>query len=125
MRSRGKDSLFKILLDTGFSVLDAFRDRVTDQAESVADRAKDAYDSATGHGRKISRSITGEDHSGLGSAAALLAGFGVGVALGILFAPASGQEIRRNIGDKIQEFGGRISSRASGEPHAGTGTATD
>jgi hypothetical protein len=116
MRSRAQDTLFNILLDTGFSVLDAFRDRVTDQAESVADRAKDAYDAARGRVRKVSRSITGEDHSGLGSAAALLAGFGVGVALGILFAPASGKEIRRNIADKVQEFGGQIRRQESGEP---------
>lgn len=121
MRPRGRDTLFNILLDTGLSILDTFRDRVSDQAESVADRAKDAYDTASGRVRKVSRSITGEDHSGLSSAAALLAGLGVGVALGILFAPASGEEIRRNIGYKVQEFGARIRSRESGEREPGSG----
>jgi hypothetical protein len=43
------------------------------------------------------------------------------VALGILFAPASGEEIRRNIGYKVQEFGARIRSRESGEREPGSG----
>lgn len=108
MRPRGRGTLFNILLDTGLSVLDVFRDRVADQVEAASDRAKDVYEEASGRVRKASRAITGEDHSGLASAAALLAGFGLGVALGILFAPASGEEIRRNIADKVEEFGGRI-----------------
>jgi hypothetical protein len=120
MRPRGKDTLFDILLDTGLSVLDLFRDRLSDQVESVADRAKDAFDTASGRVRRASRAITGEDRSGLGSTAALLAGFGVGVALGILFAPASGEEIRRNIAGKVQEFGGRIRSRESRESRGPT-----
>ena len=117
MRRPGKDTLFDILLSTGLSVLDSFRDRVSDQVDSVSDRAKDAYDSASGHVREVRRSITGEDHSSLGSVAALLAGVGLGVALGILFAPASGEQIRRRVADKVQEFGGRIRSRESGEEH--------
>jgi hypothetical protein len=120
MRSRGRDTLFDVLLGAGLSVLDSFRDRLSDQVETVADRAKDVYEEASGRVRKASRAITGEDHSGLASAAALLAGFGVGVALGILFAPASGEEIRRNIADKVQEFGGRIRSRESGKSRGPT-----
>lgn len=57
----------------------------------------------------------GEDRSGLSSAAALVLGVGIGVALGILFAPVSGEQIRRNIADSVEEFGGRIRSRVSGE----------
>jgi hypothetical protein len=121
MRGRGKDSLVDVLLGTGLSVLDSFRDRLSDQVETVADRAKGAVDSASGRVRKVSRSITGEDHSGLSSAAALLLGVGVGIGLGILFAPASGDEIRRNIGYKVQEFGGRIRRRESGERQRGSG----
>jgi hypothetical protein len=120
MRPRVKDSLFDVLLDTGLSVLDLFRDRLSDQVESAAERAKDVYEEASGRVRKASRTITGEDHSELASAAALLAGLGVGVALGILFAPASGEETRRNIAGKVQEFGGRIRSRESGESRGPT-----
>ncbi len=114
MRGRGKDTLFDVLLGTGLYLL---RDRIADQIESVSDTAKDAYDEASGRVRRASRAITGEDRSGLGSTAALLLGVGIGVALGILFAPASGEQVRRNIADKAREFGGRIRSRVGGEPH--------
>jgi hypothetical protein len=122
MRLRDKGTLFNVLLGAGLYLLDPVRDRLADRIESLSDRAKDVYDTASGRVRKASRSITGEDHSGLGSVAALLLGVGVGIGLGILFAPASGEEIRSNIAGKVQEFGGRIRSRVSGESHAGTET---
>ena len=113
MRGQRKDTLFDVLLGTGLDVLDLVRNRAADHAESLTDTAKDVYDTARGRVRKASRAITGEDRSGLSSAAALVLGVGVGIALGILFAPASGEQIRRNIADKAQEFGGRIRSRVS------------
>jgi hypothetical protein len=110
-----RDRLLNLLVGTGLYLLDPVRDRLADQIDSVSDRAKDVYDTARGRVRKVSRSITGEDRSGLGSTAALLLGVGVGVALGILFAPASGEQVRRNIADTAREFGGRIRTRVSGE----------
>jgi len=107
---------------TGLYLLDPVRDRLADQIDSLSDRAKDVLDSASGRGRKVSRAITVEDRSGIGSTAALFLGVGIGVALGILFAPASGEQIRRNIADTFQEFGGRNRTRVSGESG---GTATD
>ncbi len=117
MRGRRKDALFDVLLGTGLDLLDLVRDRAADHAESVSDATKDVYDTARGRVRNASRAITGEDRSGLSSAAALVLGVGVGVALGILFAPASGEQIRRKIADRVEEFGGRIRSGVSGEPH--------
>jgi hypothetical protein len=98
-------------------LFDPVRDRVADHIDTVSDKAKDVYTEASGRVRKASRAMTGEDHSGLGSVAALLAGVGVGVALGILFAPAPGEQVRHNIAETAREFGGRIRSRVSGEPH--------
>ncbi len=117
MRGRRKDTLFDVLLGAGLDLLDLVRDRAADHAESLSDTAKDVYDTARGRVRKASRAITGDNrHSGLGSAAALLSGVAVGVALGILFAPAPGEQVRRNIADTAREFGDRIRSRVSGEP---------
>jgi YtxH-like protein len=110
-----REKLLNLLVGAGLYLLDPVRDRLGDQIDSVSERAKDVYDTASGRVRKVSRRITGEDHSGLSSAAALLAGLGVGVALGILFAPASGEQVRRNIAESAREFGGRIRSRVSGE----------
>ncbi len=115
MRGRRKDTLFDVLLGTGLDLLDVVRNRAADHAESVSDTAKDACDKASGRVRRASRTITGEDRSGLGSTAALFLGVGVGVALGILFAPASGEQVRRTIADKAQEVGSRI-CRVCGEP---------
>ena len=117
MRGRRKDTLFDVLLGTGLDLLNLVRDRAADHAESVTEAAKEAYEEASGRVRRASRAIAGEDHSGIGSVAALLLGVGVGVAVGILFAPAPGEQVRRNVADKLQEFGGRIRSRVSGEPH--------
>ena len=123
MGRRGKNRLFNVLLGvllgTGLYLLDPVRDRLADRIDSLSDRAKDVYDTASGRVRKAARAITGEDRPGLGSAAALLLGVGVGTGLGILFAPVSGGEIRRNIAGKFQELGRRIRSRMFGESHAG------
>jgi hypothetical protein len=117
-----RDKLLNLLVGAGMYLLDPVRDRLGDQIDSVSEKAKDVYEEASGRVRKASRAMTGEDHSGLGSVAALLAGVGVGVALGILFAPAPGEQMRRNIADTAREFGGRIRSRVSREPHeAGPG----
>jgi hypothetical protein len=122
MRTRDKNPLLSILLGTGLYLLDPVRDRLADQIDFLSDRAKDLLDSASGRIRKESRAITLEDRSGIGSAAALFLGVGVGVALGILFAPASGEQTRRNIADTFQEFGGRTRTQVSGESGR---TATD
>ncbi len=111
-----REKLLDLLIGAGLYLLDPVRDRVADQIDAVSDKAKDVYEEASGRVRKASRAMTGEDRSGLSSAAALLAGLGVGVALGILFAPASGEQIRRNIADRAREFGGRTRSRVSDEP---------
>ena len=125
MRRRERNPLLSILLGTGLYLLDPVRDRLADQIDSLSDRAKDVYDTASGNVRKMSRAITEEDRSGLGSTAALLLGVGVGVALGILFAPASGEQFRRNIADTFQKFGGRIRSRVSREPHGKENTTAE
>ena len=118
-REKYKYTLFSVLgtglLGAGLYFLDPVRERLADQIESVSDKAKDAYDTASGRVRRASQAITGEDRPVLGSTAALFVGVGVGVALGILFAPASGEQVRRNITDTFQEFGGRVRRRVSGE----------
>jgi hypothetical protein len=112
---REKNSLLDLLVDAGLYLLDPVRERLGDHIDTVSEKAKDVYDEASGRVRKASRAITGEDRSGISSTAALLLGVGVGVALGILFAPASGEQVRRNIADSAREFGGRIRSRMSAE----------
>jgi hypothetical protein len=117
---REKNSLLDLLVDAGLYLLDPVRERVGEHIDTVSDKARDAYQEASGRVRRASRAITGEDQHGLSSTAALLLGVGVGVALGILFAPASGEQVRRNIADSARNFGGRIRSRVGGESRGPT-----
>ena len=52
-----------------------------------------------------------------------LAGLGIGLGLGILFAPMSGEETRSTIAEKVQDVGERVRDRFSPElrkPATGT-----
>ena len=112
---REKNSLLDLLVNAGLYLLDPIREHVADHIDTVSNRAKDVYEETSGRVQKASRAITRDDRRGLNSTAALLLGVGVGVALGILFAPASGEQVRRNIAETAREFGGRIRSRIPGE----------
>jgi gas vesicle protein len=83
-------------------------DRVTDRASDLRDQAQDFY--------------SGEDHT-LRNILTFTAGVGVGIAAAMLFAPASGEEIRSQIGEKVQDIGDRVRERFSSEPRrSATGT---
>ncbi len=126
-REKYRYTLLSAVLGTGLlgTGLYLMRDQLADQIESISDRAKVVYDTASGRVRKASRAITGEDRSGLGSTAALVLGVGIGVALGMLFAPTTGEQVRHSIAETLQEFGGRIRNRVSGELHATDSTPAD
>ena len=49
------------------------------------------------------------------NAATLAAGIGLGVALGMLFAPSSGEEIRRSLVEKAQDARAKVRERFSSE----------
>jgi gas vesicle protein len=51
-----------------------------------------------------------------------LGGVGVGVGAALLFSPASGEEIRGQIGDKVQDIGDRVRSKFSSATKNATGT---
>jgi hypothetical protein len=95
-------------LDQTESLAGDVRDRVSDAADRVSDirdRAVDIYE-----GRSAMRNVL-----------MFAAGVGVGVGAAMLFAPASGEEIRSQIGQKVQDIGGRVKSRFSSSGSA-TGT---
>jgi gas vesicle protein len=54
------------------------------------------------------------DHT-MRDAVSFIAGVGLGVGIGMLFAPASGQETRELISEKVQEVGTRVRDRFSEE----------
>ena len=90
------------------------RDRVSDTVDRAADRVSDLRSQAE-------ELYQGEDHT-FRNMLTFAAGVGVGVGAAILFAPASGEEIRNSIGEKVQDISGRVVGRFSHETRHATGT---
>jgi len=111
------NNLIKSILKTAVYFLDQsdrlagnMRDRVADSFDTAADRASDLRD-------RVQR--LGEDHT-LRHVLTFAAGVGVGVGAALLLAPASGAEIRGQIGDKVQDIGARVRDRFSSKAATGT-----
>lgn len=104
------------LLEQTESVAEEMRDRVAEGVEHASDRVSNLRDQA----RDI---YAGEDHT-LRNALTFAAGVGVGIGAAILFAPASGEEIRSQIGEKVQDIGDRVRDRFSTETRR-TSTGTE
>jgi hypothetical protein len=81
-------------------------DRAADRVSDLRERAQDLY--------------SGDDHT-VRNVLTFVAGVGVGVGAALLFAPASGEEIRGQIGDKVHDIRDRVRERFS----SGTGTGTE
>ena len=111
MKLRKENILWNVLIGTGVYLLDSLRDRLSEGIDDLTDRARDTYDEASRRASRATEVIRGEDHRGMGTAAALLIGVGVGVGVGLLLAPASGEETRSSISNKVQEFGDRVRDR--------------
>ena len=115
MRLRRENILMDVALGAGLYLLDSLRDRFTTNVSDISDRARDRYSDLRDRARdtygtvsdrvgRASDVLRGEDHSAMGSVAALLLGIGVGVGVGILLAPASGEETRTKMADKVRGF---------------------
>ena len=105
------------LLDQTESVAEDMRDRMADSVDRAGDRMSDLRDRARDF-------YPGEDHT-LRNILTFAAGVGVGVGAAILFAPASGEEIRSQIGEKVQDISDRVRdkfSSASEGRRSATGT---
>ena len=72
-------------------------DRVSDRASRIADDARDV--------------IYPDRGSALRNVLSFAAGIGVGVAVGVLLAPQSGEELRNTISDKVQDISDKVRGR--------------
>jgi gas vesicle protein len=100
-------NLVKSILKTAVYFLDQtdriagdVRDRVSDTVDNAAQQVSDVRDQAH-------ELYEGDEHN-LSRALTFAAGVGIGLSAAILLAPASGQETRNAIGEKVQEIGGRV-----------------
>ncbi len=118
--------LLKGLLGAGLYLLEqselasrTARERAVDQFEDLRDSAEDRMREAARRVSKASRAIRGKDTSPAMSILFFTAGFGVGMGAGLLFAPASGADVRSAMSGKVQEFTGKF--KTDSEPYS-TGT---
>ena len=95
------DKVVKSILKSVVYMMDEAADRV----DRVSDRASDFADNA----RRVIYPSEGNTTRHLMSFAV---GLGVGIAAGVLLAPSSGEQLRHNIGDKVQDISGKIRSRS-------------
>lgn len=81
------------------------RDRVSDSLDRAADTVSDLRDQV--------EDIHPGPSNTMRNVLSFAAGVGVGIGAAILFAPASGEETRNQIGEKVQDIGGRLRGRFS------------
>jgi len=104
------NKLLKSLLQTRLYFLEQ-PDRA---AEAMQECIKEDVD-------EVERKFGREDHT-LRYVLTFAAGVGVGLGVGMLTAPSSGQENRSAIASKVRDVGDRVKKHVSGERSPATGT---
>ena len=95
------EKLVKSILKSVVYIMDETADRVdrvSDRASQFADNTKSVF-------------YPNQDRT-MRNIMSFAVGVGVGVAAGMLLAPSSGQELRDNISDRVQNIGDRVRGRA-------------
>jgi len=106
--------LLKVMLGTSLFLVESNRvgNRVRSRMGDFRDSAADTFDDLAGRIGRVSDSLSGRrDYvSPIGS---FLIGMGIGAGLGMLFAPASGEETRNRIMDQASDLKERVTQKAT------------
>ncbi len=94
------NKFLRLFLKTAVYLIDQSTEHVDRAADQVADHVSGLVD----RGKEM---MQPEDH-GLRNALSFAAGLGVGIGAAMLFAPASGEEIRSSIKDRVKGFTGQV-----------------
>jgi gas vesicle protein len=102
------------LMEVTDQASDNIRDRVSDRfgdvrsrVDDARSRAVDAYDTVADRVSTAARALRGDDGAVARNAMMFVGGLGAGLALGVIFAPASGEETRRAIAERFEDIGSR------------------
>ena len=115
------------LLLTDAKMWDAVNEQLRERSGDVKDVVKQEYEDTADRLHDAHKALRGGS-DWLTSAASFLGGVGIGVGLGILFAPVSGEEARAALRDKAADVKNKVSDFTSGATRYGsprTATGTD
>jgi hypothetical protein len=115
------NKLLKSVLKTAVYFLDQTDRFTTDVRDRVSDGLDEASDRVSDIRRQARDLYDGGDHT-MRNVLTFAAGVGVGVGVAVLFAPASGEEVRNSISDKVHDIGDRVRGRFATEVRSATGT---
>ena len=128
-REKIMNKFLKLLMGTGLYLLEQSdsatrraRDRAVDEIEDLRDAAQRGYETAAHRVARASRAIRGDDSYVVSNVLPFVAGVGIGLGVGLILAPASGEETRSAIADKVHDIGDRVRRQFSTERGDATGT---
>ena len=101
MRFR-RGTLPDVLLTIGLYLL---RRRIRAKIESFTSRGRNAYEIVSERLDRSSRVVHRYDHCPFSKAGSLLVGVGVGLGVGLLIVPARTDKARRNLAERVGDFG--------------------
>lgn len=109
VRSALKTALYMMELSDQAS--SDIRDRVSDQVDDVRDRAQRTYGVVSERVGNAARALRGENNGMARNAVLFASGVGAGLALGVIFAPASGQDTRNAIAQHFEDASAKMRDR--------------
>ena len=102
----------------------ALNEQLQDRAEDVGDRVKRTYEDTADRLQDAGDALRGRTNWVV-PVTSFLGGVGVGIGLGVLFAPVSGEEARAAIRDRATDVRNRVGDMAGGSRFRSTGTEGD
>lgn len=91
----------------------AINNQMRERAENISDSMRDTYEVTTDRLDNAQAALRGRTHW-FGSTVGFLSGVGIGVGLGMLLAPVSGEEARSAIRDKAAGVKNKVTDFAAG-----------
>ncbi len=113
------------LLVTDAKLWSSISDQLRDRVDDVGDEMKRRYEDATDRLQDAHSALRGRNHW-VTPTVNFLGGVGIGVGLGMLLAPASGEETRSALRDKVVDLKNRMGNKvAESTGYRSTGTDGD
>ena len=101
------------LVELSDQASDGLRGRVSEQLDDVKDRVQDTYRTVSRRTNRAAHALLGDETHVVRNAMVFAGGMGAGLALGVIFAPARGEETRQAIVERVEKVGAKARRRFS------------